>query len=106
MPTETDDRGRIYLSKDLRDRHGERFRVVDLPSRIVLVPVADDPLDAVRGTVGSAFEGTRIEELRADAREAIARDAREERPRSGGGPAESRGGRAETSDANGAGDAE
>lgn len=78
MTTETDDRGRIYLSKDLRDRHGERFRVVDLPSRIVLVPVDDDPLQAVRESVGPTFEGKDIDELREDARAAIAAEARRE----------------------------
>ncbi|OYR40813.1 hypothetical protein DJ82_06890 [Halorubrum sp. Ib24] len=78
MATETDDRGRIYLSKDLRDRHGERFRVVDLPSRIVLVPVDDDPLQAVRESVGPAFEGGDIDELREDARATIAEEARRE----------------------------
>lgn len=78
MTTETDDRGRIYLSKDLRDRHGERFRVVDLPNRIVLVPVDDEPLQTVRGSVGPALEGKDIDELREDARAAIAEEARRE----------------------------
>lgn len=78
MVTETDDRGRIYLSKDLRERHGERFRVVDLPSRIVLVPVDDDPIRAIRESVGPAFEGTDIEDLREHARTAIAEKTRRE----------------------------
>lgn len=78
MTTETDDRGRIYLSKDLRDRHGERFRVVDLPSRIVLVPVDDDPLQAARESVGPVLEGKDIDVLREDARAAIAEEARRE----------------------------
>lgn len=78
MTTETDDRGRIYLSKDLRERHGERFRVVDLPSRIVLVPVDDDPLQAVRESVGPIFEGKDIDDLREDARSAIAEETRRE----------------------------
>ncbi|GAA0511030.1 AbrB/MazE/SpoVT family DNA-binding domain-containing protein [Halorubrum aquaticum] len=78
MATETDDRGRIYLPKELRDRHGERFRVVDLPSRIVLVPVDDDPIQAVRESAGPAFEGKSIDELRDDARTAIAEESRRE----------------------------
>ncbi|WP_066414626.1 AbrB/MazE/SpoVT family DNA-binding domain-containing protein [Halorubrum aethiopicum] len=78
MVTETDDRGRIYLPKELRDRHGERFRVVDLPSRIVLVPVDDDPLRAVRESAGAAFEGKSIDELRDDARTAIAEESSQE----------------------------
>ena len=78
MTTEADDRGRIYLSKDLRDRHGERFRVVDLPSRIVLVPVDDDPLHAVRESAGPTFEEKDIDEFREDAQAAIAEEARRE----------------------------
>ncbi|WP_299234878.1 AbrB/MazE/SpoVT family DNA-binding domain-containing protein [Natronomonas sp.] len=78
MVTETDDRGRIYLSKDLRERHGERFRVVDLPSRIVLVPVDDDPIRVIRESVGAAFEGTDIEDLREHARTTIAEETRRE----------------------------
>jgi bifunctional DNA-binding transcriptional regulator/antitoxin component of YhaV-PrlF toxin-antitoxin module len=74
MATETDDRGRLYLPKELRERHGERFRVVDLPSRIVLVPVDDDPLEAVREAVGDVFEGKTATELKREARDA----AREE----------------------------
>lgn len=70
MATETDDRGRLYLSKELRARHGERFRVVDLPTRIVLIPVDDDPLEAVRDAVGDRFEGTSLAELKREAREA------------------------------------
>ena len=74
MTTETDDRGRLYLPKALRERHGERFRVIDLPSRIVLVPVDDEPLEAVREAVGDAFEGQSVAELKREARGA----AREE----------------------------
>ena len=70
MATETDDRGRLYLPKELRERHGERFRVVDLPSRIVLVPVADDPLGAVREAVGDTFEGQSVADLKREARDA------------------------------------
>lgn len=73
MATETDDRGRLYLSKDLRERHGERFRVVDLPTRIVLIPVDEDPLQAVRDAVGDTFEGKSVAELKREARDA-ARD--------------------------------
>lgn len=70
MATETDDRGRVYLSKALRDRHGERFRVVDRPGRIVLIPVDDDPLAAVREAVGGTFDDTSVAELKQEALEA------------------------------------
>jgi bifunctional DNA-binding transcriptional regulator/antitoxin component of YhaV-PrlF toxin-antitoxin module len=74
MVTETDDRGRLYLPKDLRDRHGERFRVVDLPSRVVLIPVDEDPLGAVRDAVGEQLAGRSVAELKREARSA-AREA-------------------------------
>jgi bifunctional DNA-binding transcriptional regulator/antitoxin component of YhaV-PrlF toxin-antitoxin module len=74
MVTETDDRGRLYLPKDLRDRHGERFRVVDLPSRVVLIPVDEDPLGAVRDAVGDQLAGRSVAELKREARSA-AREA-------------------------------
>lgn len=64
---ETDDRGRIYLPKDLREKHGERFRVLDLPDRVVLIPIDENPLQAARETVGDTFVGRSIEDRRAAA---------------------------------------
>jgi len=78
MVTETDDRGRVYLSKELRERHGEQFRVVDRPSRIVLIPVDDDPLAAVREAVGDAFAGKSAAELKDEALEAAREEAEAE----------------------------
>lgn len=78
MAIETDDRGRLYLSKDLRERHGERFRVVDLPTRIILIPVDEDPLQAVRDAVGDTFKGTSVGELKREAREAAHREVEAE----------------------------
>jgi len=74
MGTNTDDRGRIYLPKDVRERFGEQYRIVELPSHVALLPVAEDPLAAVEDAVGDSLEGTPSDELKADAR----RKAREE----------------------------
>ena len=71
MVTETDDRGRLYLPKDLRDRHGDRFRVVDLPNRVVLIPVDDDPLEAVRDALGDQLAGQSVAELKRETRSAV-----------------------------------
>jgi bifunctional DNA-binding transcriptional regulator/antitoxin component of YhaV-PrlF toxin-antitoxin module len=43
-----DDRGRFTLPKRLRERFGDRFHVVELHDGIKLVPVAEDPLSALR----------------------------------------------------------
>lgn len=40
--------GRIYLPKQLREKFGSSFELVDRGDRLVLVPVADDPLAALR----------------------------------------------------------
>jgi hypothetical protein len=69
MTTETDERGRLYLSKDIRERYGETFHVVEYSDHIELVPVDDDPLDGLRAAVGDAFEDASIDELREEARD-------------------------------------
>jgi len=42
------DDGRIYLPKELRDEFGDEFELIDRGDRLVLVPVPDDPLGALR----------------------------------------------------------
>lgn len=78
MSKSTDERGRIYLPKDVRDRFGDQYRIVELPSHVALFPVDEDPLEGLRAAVGDAFEERITDELKADAREAITREVREE----------------------------
>lgn len=68
MIVETDDRGRIYVEKALRERYGERFHVVSYRDRLALVLIDDDPLVGLRSAVGDALEGYSTEELRDIAR--------------------------------------
>lgn len=74
MSVETDDHGRLYLSSELREKYGEKFHVVEYEDRIELVPVAEDPLQAVREAVGDAFDGVSVEELREEARKQATAD--------------------------------
>jgi len=55
MGTTADDRGRIYLPKDVRDRYGDRYRIVERPTHVVLLPVDDDPVEGIQDAVGDAF---------------------------------------------------
>ncbi len=55
-----DDRGRLTLPKALRERYGDRYFVVELHDGIKLVPVADDPLEALREEFADV-EGTAAE---------------------------------------------
>jgi bifunctional DNA-binding transcriptional regulator/antitoxin component of YhaV-PrlF toxin-antitoxin module len=43
-----DDRGRLTLPKQLRDRYGDHYHVVQVHDGIKLIPIAEDPLDALR----------------------------------------------------------
>ncbi len=61
-----DDRGRLTLPKELRERYGDHYHIVELHDGIKLVPVADDPLDALRDEFDDV-EKT-VDELRDEAR--------------------------------------
>jgi len=77
MSTETDKQGRLYIPKEVREKYGERYHIVTYEDRIELIPVADDPLTAVRAASGELREAS-IEEIR-EAIEAEAKaDARSE----------------------------
>lgn len=78
MSKSTDERGRLYLPKDIRERFGDRYRIVELPSHVALFPVDDDPLEGIRSAVGDAFEGKDADELKADARNSISQEIQEE----------------------------
>lgn len=78
MSKSTDERGRIYLPKDVRERFGDEYEIVELPTHVALFPVDDDPLEGARAAVGDALEGESLGDLKADARTAISREAADE----------------------------
>jgi len=68
-----DDRGRLTLPKEIRERYGDRYHVVDVHDGIKLIPVADDPLDALRDEFADVEKTA--EELREEARRAALDEA-------------------------------
>ncbi len=68
-----DDRGRLTLPKEVRERYGNRYHVVQLPDGVKLVPVADDPLEALRDEFADVDTST--DELREKARDAAIDEA-------------------------------
>lgn len=76
----TDDRGRITLPKEIRDRFGERYRLVALRDSIKLLPIPDDPVAALRSAGGEALQSVAMDELRETALDA-ARDEADEHVR-------------------------
>lgn len=45
---ETDERGRLYLPKDTREKYGEKYLEVELDDGIKLIPVPEDPVEDLR----------------------------------------------------------
>lgn len=64
VETTTDDRGRITIPKEFRDRHGERYRIVSLDTGIKLIPIPDDPIDALQEAASEELQAASIAELR------------------------------------------
>ena len=78
MSKSTDERGRIYLPKAVRERFGDQYRIVELPSHVALFPVDDDPLEGLDAAVSGAFEDEDVDVLKADARASISKRVRED----------------------------
>ena len=62
MSAETDKQGRLYIPKEVREKYGERYHIVTYEDRIELIPVADDPLAAVRAAAGELRDAS-VEEI-------------------------------------------
>lgn len=75
MSVETDSHGRLYLSSDLRKKYGEQFHIVEYRDRLELIPIDEDPLQAVRDEIGDALDSESRSELRAQALRAARREA-------------------------------
>lgn len=75
MSVETDSHGRLYLSSELRQKYGERFHVVEYEDRLELIPIDEDPLQAVRDEIGNALDGKTRGELREEALKRAKQDA-------------------------------
>ena len=65
-----DDRGRITLPREVREAFGESYHIVKRPDVVTLIPIADDPLSALREEFADV-EASR-EELRESALEEAA----------------------------------
>lgn len=71
--TTLDDRGRLTLPKEMRERYGDHYRVVELHDGIKLIPVAQDPLDALRDEFAGVEKSA--DELREAGRDAMLDEA-------------------------------
>ncbi|CCQ32981.1 putative transcription regulator SpoVT-AbrB family protein [Halorhabdus tiamatea SARL4B] len=76
---EADDRGRIVIPHEIREKHGDRYRVVELDDRVELIPINSEPIEGLRDAVGDAFDGKSIAEIKQQARTAAREAAVEDR---------------------------
>lgn len=76
----TDDRGRVTLPKEVRERFGQRYRLVELRDEVRLIPIPEDPVDALRGAASDELRDAALDELR-DAALETGRDQAEEHVR-------------------------
>lgn len=75
---EVDDRGRIVIPREIREKYGDRYRVIELNDRVELIPLDDDPVQGLRSAVGDAFDGKSIAQIKRDVREGAIKDAQRE----------------------------
>lgn len=74
---EADERGRITIPKDARERFGTEYRLVELRGGLKLIPVPDDPVKSLREAAGEELKGESIEDLKEAALERGREDASE-----------------------------
>lgn len=60
----TDERGRITIPESMRERFGERYRLVELHDGLKLVPVPDDPVAALEDAGSESLRAASMAELR------------------------------------------
>lgn len=60
----TDERGRLTIPQELRERFGERYRVLELHDGIKLVPVPEDPVGELRASASDDLRAASVESLR------------------------------------------
>ncbi len=57
----------MTIPKEVRDRYGDQYRLVELDSGIKLVPIPDDPLEALRSAASDELREASLGELEAAA---------------------------------------
>jgi len=73
MLSKVDEKGRLYLGRELRERLGKEVYVVEIDGGILIVPKPKDPVKALE-MLGASLPDKPIRELRKE----IAEKAREE----------------------------
>jgi len=73
-----DDRGRIVLSREIREEYGEKFFIVKSLGEVVLIPVPEDPLKTLREEGKKLPKSLSVADLKKIARESALKEILEE----------------------------
>ena len=74
---QTDSRGRVTIPKEVRERYGERYRLVELRDSVKLVPIPDNPIGALRESASDKLKEASMDEIREAASEEGRKQAEE-----------------------------
>jgi bifunctional DNA-binding transcriptional regulator/antitoxin component of YhaV-PrlF toxin-antitoxin module len=74
---EADDRGRVTIPEETRERYGNTFRLVELGSGLKLVPIPDDPVETLRAAGSTELRSASLDELEAAASETAREESSE-----------------------------
>lgn len=77
IEVETDERGRVTLPKAVRERFGQRYRLVELEDEVKLIPIPEDPVAALRDAASDELREASVEDLRGAALDAGQEQAEE-----------------------------
>ncbi|MBI2579813.1 MAG: hypothetical protein HYW27_02835 [Candidatus Aenigmarchaeota archaeon] len=76
--TKLDERGRLLIEKNIRDKYGDEFAVFEALGEIVLIPVPKDPLKALREEGKKLPKNMSVKELKVMARELALKEVLDE----------------------------
>ncbi|MFW6196881.1 MAG: AbrB family transcriptional regulator [Thermoplasmatota archaeon] len=65
---ETDKKGRLYLSKGIREKYGQKILQIELEDEIKLIPTPDDPVKDLQ-KVTDKLKGKSMEDMKKEIRE-------------------------------------
>ncbi len=63
----TDKRGRITIPKEIREKHGDSYRLIELKTGIKLIPIPEEPLKELKDSASRELQETPIKEIMEEA---------------------------------------
>lgn len=73
----TDDRGRVVIPKEYREKYGNKYRYFTIGDRLEIIPVSKNPVENLREELSKIPEDKSREELLEEAREKAKNEALE-----------------------------